>query len=284
MRSSRIDRAVPVPARIVERIDEGAGLFTLRLELPADVRESYRFEPGQFNMLYLYGVGEVAISIVSDPDVFDSVGDRPIDHTLRPVGRVTEALAALRAGDEIGLRGPFGRGWPMQQAQGRDVIVVTGGLGCAPTVSVIEYIAKRRDRYGQLAILQGVKHSSDLIFRERYAAWERMPGTRVIISADRADPHWPWRVGRVMDRLEDAPVGKDALAMMCGPEGMMIAAARRLLDRGLAARDIYLSMERNMHCAVARCGHCQFGPRFVCRDGPVFNWAEVGGLLGVRGL
>jgi NAD(P)H-flavin reductase len=273
------DPTLPVAVRIVERVDEGAGLYTLRLALPEALRGTYRFTPGQFNMLYLFGVGEAAISIVSDPE-----DERLLDHTIRPVGRVTEGLARLRAGDMIGLRGPFGRGWPLAAIQGRDVIIVTGGLGCAPTVSVIEYIARRRANYGRLEILQGVKHCADLIFRDRYEAWSRMPDTQVRISADRADAGWPGRVGCVMEPLAETPVAPGAVALMCGPEGMMIAAARHLLDMGLAASDIYLSMERNMQCAVARCGHCQFGPNFVCRDGPVFSYAQVGKLLGVKGL
>ena len=163
MRIESVNAHLPAEAEIVERIQESPSIFTLRLRFtdPA-IRAAYRFAPGQFNMVYLHGAGEVAISIVSDPERSDL-----LDHTIRAVGRVTEGLSALRAGARIGLRGPFGRGWPVEEAQGRDVVVVTGGLGCAPVVSAINYILERRERFGQLTIVQGVKHADDLIWRER---------------------------------------------------------------------------------------------------------------------
>src|SRR3569833_766496 len=186
---------LPREVEIVERIEESPSLFTLRLRLTAPALQAvYRYAPGQFNMLYLHGAGEIAISIVSDPDA-----PRLIDHTIRAVGRVTRGMQKLKQGDRLGLRGPFGRGWPMQEAEGRDVVVVTGGLGCAPVVSVINYIARRRERYGRLNIVQGVKHSSDFIWRERYAAWRALPATQVLLAADAGEPLWPWHIGRGAD-------------------------------------------------------------------------------------
>lgn len=142
-------RVVPMAATVVERVDEAPGIFTLRLRLDdAAQRGAYRFAPGQFNMIGLFGAGEVAISIVSDPDEPELIG-----HTIRALGRVTNGLAQLRAGDTVGVRGPFGRGWPLEDIAGRNVLVVTGGLGCAPVVSVINYILMRRARFGRLAIV-----------------------------------------------------------------------------------------------------------------------------------
>lgn len=271
----------PLEAIVMERTQESPTIFTLRLRLSdAAAQAAYRFAPGQFNMLYLYGVGEVPISIMSDP------GDRDgISHTIRALGRVTNGLAALQPGDSVGLRGPYGRGWPLQEVGGHDVVLVTGGLGCAPVVSVIHYILKRRERYGKLVIIQGVKHAEDLIWREQYAHWAALPNTQVLVAACQGTALWPWHVGRVTELFGLAQFNPvSAVAMMCGPEGMMRIAAENLLQRGVPESRLYLSMERNMQCAVGRCGHCQFGGAFVCRDGPVFDWGQVKTLLAHRGI
>lgn len=272
---------VPMVAEIVERIDEAKGIFTLRLRLrDPEQAARYSFVPGQFNMVYLYGVGEVPISIVSDP-----LDEHGLDHTIRAVGRVTEGLACLQAGAQVGIRGPFGRGWPVDAAQGKDVLIITGGLGCAPVVAMIEYVLRRREQFGRLVIMQGVKHSSDLIYHDKYTRWAAMPDTRVLIAANSADAVWPWHVGRVTDLFEQAQLDPArTVSMMCGPEGMMLAAADALLAQGHDAGQTYLSMERNMQCAVGHCGHCQFGSRFICRDGPVFAYSEIADLMRVRGV
>ena len=272
---------LPHEAEILERIQESDSIFTLRLRFTDPViQAAYRFQPGQFNMVYLYGVGEVPISIVSDP-----LDEHLLDHTIRRVGRVTEGLAQLRAGDRIGIRGPYGRGWPLEPVEGKDVAVITGGLGCAPVVSVINYIMRRRERYGKLTIIQGVKHSRDLIYRDRYQTWAAAPDTQVLIAASAGEALWPWHVGPVTDLFEQAQFDPaKTVAMMCGPEGMMIAGAGLLAQRGVAQENIYLSMERNMQCAVGLCGHCQYGGKFICKDGPIFSYPEVKGLFGVRGF
>lgn len=275
------DTHLPFEAEVVERTQESPTIFTLRLHFTDPTQHAaYRFAPGQFNMLYLYGVGEVPISIMSDPEERNGIG-----HTIRAVGRVTRGLAALQPGDRVGLRGPFGRGWPLQEMGGRDVMLVTGGLGCAPAVSVIHYVLRRRERFGKLVIIQGVKHADDLIWREHYSRWSKLPDTQVLVAADEGGALWPWHVGRVTELFDLARFNKAcAVAMMCGPEGMMRVTAEHLLARGLPESSLYLSMERNMQCAVGRCGHCQFGGAFVCRDGPVFNWGEAKVLLTHRGF
>jgi len=180
---------LPKEAVIVERIQESQTIFTLRLAFSdPDVQAAYSFQPGQFNMVYLYGVGEVAISIVSDPE-----REQLYDHTIRIVGRVTRGLAALKQGDRLGIRGPFGRGWPLADSEGRDIMIVTGGLGCAPVVAVIGYVLQRRERYGRLTIMQGVKHADDLLWRQRYEQWAKMPNTEVVIAADKVGKSWPWQ-------------------------------------------------------------------------------------------
>lgn len=272
---------LPHQAEIVERIQETPSIFTLRLRFtdPA-VHAAYQFSPGQFNMLYLYGVGEVPISIVSDPE-----DEHMYDHTIRAVGRVTEAMAKLKVGDMLGVRGPYGHGWPMTAVEGQDVVIITGGLGCAPVVSVINYVLRRRERYNKLTIMQGVKHSDDLIWQEQYAKWDQLPNTQVLIAADECGPLWPYCEGHVPVLFDRANLDLDhSTVMMCGPEGMMIAVINELTARGLPEHKLWLSMERNMQCGVGKCGHCQHGGKFVCKDGPVFSYPEVKSLLGTRGV
>jgi NAD(P)H-flavin reductase len=272
---------IPHVAEVVERIQESPNIYTLRLRLvdPA-AHAAFRFQPGQFNMLYLYGVGEVPISIVSDPE-----GDELFDHTIRAVGRVTDALVQLPAGAQLGVRGPYGRGWPLRQAEGEDVLIVTGGLGCAPVVSVINYVMRRRSRFRRLTIVQGVKHAADLIWRSRYEQWAQAPDTKVLIAADVGASLWPWHVGRPTDLLDQVEIDPlHTVAMMCGPELMMRMAVQQLLARGVPETALWLSMERNMQCAIGHCGHCQFGGHFVCRDGPIFHYGAVKALFGTKGF
>ncbi len=273
-------QAFPLTAEVVRRTQESATIFTLGLRLQDPARHAaYQFQPGQFNMLYLYGVGEIPISIVSDPEYGDE-----IEHTIRVVGRVTRGFAQLQPGDQVGLRGPFGHGWPLLNAQGRNLLMVTGGLGCAPLVSVINYVVARRKAFGRFAILQGVKHMDDLIWRERYARWANLPDTQVLLAADVAGQGWSWHVGLVTELFDQLRFDlKDALVMICGPEPMMLATVRRLRDDGVPADQIWMSLERNMQCATGHCGHCQFGARFVCKDGPVFNYPQIRDRLGTKG-
>ncbi|MEM5535653.1 FAD/NAD(P)-binding protein [Neptuniibacter pectenicola] len=262
----------PIAARVVEFIQESDAIFTLRLQLEdAAERARYQFMPGQFNMLYLFGVGEVPISIVSDP-----LDDDIIDHTVRVVGRVTRGLAQLKKGDRLGLRGPFGHGWPLALARDKDLLIVTGGLGCAPVVSAINYALKRPEHYRKLSIVQGVKHANDLIWQHRYDDWREREGVEVLLAADEAGPAWPFHVGRITELLDHVTTAYDnCVVMICGPEGLMQRAAELLLEKGVPPYSIYLSMERNMQCAVGHCGHCQLGADFICKDGPVFVYPDI---------
>ncbi len=271
---------LPFEATVVERIQETQSIFTLRLKFCDEDVCEYPFKPGQFNMLYLFGVGEVAISIVSDPE-----DNACCDHTIRAVGRVTHAMSELKAGDKIGVRGPFGRGWPLNEAEGKDIVLITGGLGCAPVSSVIQYVIRRRERFNHLVIMQGVKHREDLIWQDQYDQWGKSADTQILLAASEdKSTNWPWFSGHVislMDKVEFDP--NNAIAMMCGPEAMMHAAIKPLTERGLPEEDIWLSMERNMQCAVGHCGHCQYGAKFICKDGPVFPYPEIKDYFGVRG-
>lgn len=271
----------PQLARIVDRIQESDSIFTLRLRFADPARQAeYRFQPGQFNMVYLPGAGEVPISLSSDPEERADFA-----HTIRVAGRVTKGLDKLKRGDEVGLRGPYGRGWPLDSSEGKDVVIVTGGLGCAPVVAVIHYVLKRRERFRRLIILQGVKHSHDLIWRASYERWSQAPNTQVLIAANATEALWPWHVGSPVDLVSQADFDSaHAVAMICGPEGMMVAAAKALVARGLEEGNIHVSLERNMQCALGLCGHCQMGGKFLCKDGPVFAYDEVKFLLERGGL
>jgi sulfhydrogenase subunit gamma (sulfur reductase) len=263
---------LPREAEVIQNVPEARGINTLRLRLvDSDAQQHYDFVPGQFNMLYLHGVGEVPISIVSDPD-----DPAVFDHAIRAVGGITRTLVQLEPGDRIGIRGPYGRGWPMDESVGRDVLIVTGGLGCAPVVSVINYIERRRADYGRVTILQGVKHSNDLIWRERYERFAAAPHTRVLMAADVVSEGWTGIEGPVTALFEGLQLDiSRSLAMMCGPERMMQAAASLLQLRGLPDESMFLSMERNMRCGIGHCGHCQIGPLFCCHDGPVFRYDQI---------
>ena len=268
-------------ATIMEKIREAEDIDTYRLRfVDAQVRRTYRFAAGQFNMVYLFGVGEVAISIVSDSD-----HPELLDHTIRVAGRVTKAIAQLKPGDVLGIRGPFGTGWPLDEAQRKDVVIVTGGLGCAPVVGAIEYIFRRRDQFGAVKILHGVKTPHDLLYRERFDAWRRHPDTEVLLTSDQPDKTWRYHVGVVTELFEQVSLDPaKSIVLMCGPEIMMRLGVPILMRRGMSATAIYVSLERHMECGIGLCGHCQLGPYFLCKDGPVMRYDRVAPWLGRVGV
>jgi NAD(P)H-flavin reductase len=265
----------PEPAVVRAVEPETPGVATFRLELQDARRQAaYRYEPGQFNMLLVSGLGEVPISISSAP------GEQPgIGHTVRFVGTVTRVMARLRPGDVLGLRGPYGTGWPLARARGQDVLVVAGGLGLAPLRSAIHTLLARRGDYGRLMLLCGARHPVDLLYHGEYAAWERQ-GLEVLVTVDRADATWTGRVGVVpalLGRVSFDPAR--TVAFTCGPEVMMRFTVYELLARRLSPERIFLSVERNMQCGVGLCGRCQLGPYFVCHDGPVFAFNHIGRFI-----
>jgi NAD(P)H-flavin reductase len=266
---------LPRPRRVRRRVRETADTFTL--DIDTDDAE-LTFRPGQFNMLYVFGTGEVPISVSGDPR-------RPgvLVHTTRAVGTVTRAMERLRAGATVGVRGPFGTGWPLEAAAGKDVVLIAGGIGLAPLRPLLYEIAARRRDFGQVALLYGARGPEDLLFRRQLERWRDAAGIALTITVDRARPGWAGHVGVVTTLLPSAPFAPTrALAFVCGPEIMMRFAADALRRRGVPDASIFVSMERNMKCATGLCGHCQFGPSFVCKDGPVFAWPCLRGLLSVR--
>ena len=266
----------------VQRVrQETYDTFTLELASAAGNGEGkFLFSPGQFNMLYAFGVGEVAISISGDPARSDRLA-----HTVRAVGATTKALGRVRRGDTVGVRGPFGSQWPVDAAAGRDVIIIAGGIGLAPLRPVVYQILRHRAKYGNVALLYGARTPSDLLYAKELEQWRGRFDVDVQVTVDRADASWRGTVGVVttfIPRLRFDP--SDAVAMICGPEIMMRFAVQELEEREIQGENIYISMERNMKCAVGFCGHCQFGPAFICKDGPVFSYASVQSLLAIRGV
>ncbi len=231
-----------------------------------------RFQPGQFNMLYAFGTGESAISISGDP----SEGSSGLIHTVRRVGYVTSALARLSPGDMVGVRGPFGSAWPMEDARGRDLIFMAGGIGLAPLRPAIYHALNHRADYGRIIILTGARTPEDALYLAEQETWREQDGVEGHLTVDRAETPWTHNVGVVTTLVPKACFDPaNAVAMICGPEIMMRYSAMELRKSGLTDNRIYVTMERNMKCAVAFCGHCQLGPEFICKDGPVYRFDRI---------
>lgn len=242
---------------------------TVTLEL--DPGAGFAFAPGQFTMLYALGTGEAAISISGDP----AEPDRLV-HTVRALGPTTQAICASRPGDVLGVRGPFGRPWPVAEAEGADVVIVAGGIGLAPLRPALLHVLAARERYGRVTLLYGGRSPEQLLYRDELEDWSSRPDLELRVTVDVARPDWRGRVGVVPGLVAAAPLDPArAVAMVCGPEIMMRATASALLDRGVGAGRIFVSLERNMQCGFGRCGHCQLGPTLVCRDGPVYDYAAI---------
>ncbi|HRW08438.1 MAG TPA: FAD/NAD(P)-binding protein [Caldilineaceae bacterium] len=269
------DPMLPLTYRVVERQKENSDTFTLVLA-PANGALSTAFAPGQFNMLYVFGVGEIPISISGDPAVAT-----PVIHTTRAVGNVTRAMNGLRPGDTLGVRGPFGTAWPIAQANGHDVVIVCGGIGLAPLRPALYALLAHRERYGKIVLLYGARTQEDMLYRHELEQWRARFDLEVYVTVDRATGRWHGNVGVVTALIPRAPFDPaQTLAMVCGPEVMMRFTVQALERRGVAAERIYLSLERNMQCATGYCGHCQFGPKFICKDGPVFRYDTIASFFG----
>ncbi|MGP0093319.1 MAG: FAD/NAD(P)-binding protein [Xanthobacteraceae bacterium] len=270
------DPWVPLPYRVHRARRELADISTL--ELVPLAGEVPSFLPGQFNMLYAFGIGEVAISMSGDPA-------RPgaFVHTVRDVGAVSGAIARLGSGSVVGLRGPYGTAWPAAAAEGNDVVIVAGGLGLAPLRPAIYQVLAHRERYGRVVVLYGTRSATDILYRHELERWRRRLDVDVSVTVDHADAHWRGNVGVVPKLIARAGFDPhNTVAMVCGPEVMMRFTAIALHAAGLALDRIYLSMERNMKCAIGLCGHCQFGPDFICKDGPVMRYDRIADILAVR--
>ncbi len=277
--SLRADPMVPGRFRIVEKKKETADTYTFALAR-ADGETAFHFAPGQFNMLYLFGYGEVPISISGNP----SMSERLV-HTARAIGSVTRAFAALEAGDMVGVRGPFGSAWPLGDAQGDDVLVIAGGLGLAPLRSAIYRMMAERNSYRRITILHGARSPNSILFADELRQWHEDPGIDCKVTVDHSGTDWRGRVGVITQLIALARFDPErVVAFVCGPEIMMRFSIEMLKKRGVQDDRIHISMERSMKCALGHCGHCQFGPFFVCKDGPILRYDRIRNLIRVTEL
>ena len=262
---------VPSLATVRRIVWETDDTFTLLIDTSQMNDSPYSFRPGQFNMIYAFGTGESAISISSDP-----VKPGMLAHTIHRVGSVTSSLSRLKRGSLVGLRGPFGSAWPLEEAVGKDICIAAGGIGLAPLRPIIYSLVRKRELYGRIVILYGARSPLDLLYRVELEQWNKLPNTEVIVTVDRGDSTWKGHIGVVTNLFSYIKLDSEStIAMVCGPEVMMKYTVEELQRRGLSQERIFVSMERNMKCGIGLCGHCQFGPKFICKDGPVFRLNEV---------
>jgi NAD(P)H-flavin reductase len=274
------DPMLPAPSRIRQVQRETGDTFTLVLEPPPERGGGFPFAPGQFNMLYLFAAGEVPISISGDPATPEL-----LVHTIRAVGGVTRQMQRLGKGDFVGVRGPFGTAWPVELAHGHDVVLVAGGIGLAPLRPAIRHMLLHRGQYGRLVLLYGARTPRDILYARELREWRSRFDFDVEVTVDRATPEWQGSVGVVTRLIGRAPFDASAaVAFLCGPEVMMRFAIEALQRRGMRDDSLFASLERNMKCGVGLCGHCQFGPDFVCTDGPVFRYDRIAARLRVGEL
>jgi NAD(P)H-flavin reductase len=270
MTPKTLDPMVPAPFVVHKVRRETADTYTLDLVRPEGAA-AFPFAPGQFNMLYAFGVGEVPISISGDPERPES-----LIHTVRDVGKVTHALCRLKKGEALGVRGPFGTAWPVAEAAGSDVVIVAGGLGLAPLRPAIYHLLNHRADYGALELIYGARTPGDLLYRRELERWRGRFDVRVHVTVDSAGPDWRANVGVVTNLIERARFDPEqTIALVCGPGIMMRFTVRELLGHGLKPGQVFVSMERNMKCGIGLCGHCQWGPFFICKDGPVFPFDRI---------
>ena len=268
---------LPRPFRVARVRRELPDVRTLELEA-ADDAGPVRFRPGQFTMVYVFGIGEVPLSISGDPAKPDV-----LVHTVRSVGTITRSICAAKKGDVLGVRGPYGEGWPIQAARGRDVVIMAGGLGLAPLRPLVQAVVAERGAFGRVVLLVGARTPASLLFPRELARWRARFDVDVRATVDAGDPTWHGDIGVITTLLPRARFDPgNTTAFVCGPEVMMRFAAADLVHRGVPPVQVFLSMERNMKCAVGVCGHCQFGAAFVCKDGPVLSYARVETSLRIR--
>lgn len=268
---------VPSLFEVKQVIRETHDTFSMKL-MPKVSSRDVAVLPGQFNMLYAFGTGEVPISISGGTHFSEGVL-----HTVREVGTVTRALRRLKSGHTVGLRGPFGTAWPIEAALGSDIVILAGGIGLAPLRPLMHSLLQQREKFGEISLLYGARTPEDLLFTEEFETWRGKYGVQVKVTVDTADRSWQGNVGVVttlIPRVSFEP--EHSVAMICGPEIMMRFSVRELKQLGVAEENIYISMERNMKCAVGFCGHCQFGPAFICKDGPVFAYDKLKRFLEFR--
>jgi NAD(P)H-flavin reductase len=270
------DTMLPVPIEILDVREENFNTRTFLMQIEDEAaRKAYRWQPGQFNMIYVPGVGEAAISISSDPDQPEAIA-----HTIRVVGSVTRAIERVGAGAVVGLRGPFGRGWPIDRLDGGDVVMVAGGIGLAPLRPMVYWLRRNRERFRRVVLLFGCRSPNDRLYVDELEQWEEDKRIDVLVTVDNAAEGWIGPVGVVTNLLQRIRVNADrTTVMVCGPRVLNRVAAWNFLQLHVPPDRVYLSLERNMNCGFGQCGHCQMGSKFVCKDGPVFAFSEIASIF-----
>lgn len=270
---------LPHWAEVVKIIPEAEGVITLQLKFTdPEIQNRYRFEPGQFNMLYIPGYGEAAISMSSDLETTNGL----LVHTIRYIGNVTRAASRLKVGDVVGIRGPFGTFWPLDAIEGMDVVIACGGIGLPPLRGAIHRIIRNREKYGEVILLYGARTPNDLMYPTEYETWQKAD-IDMQVTVDRGDESWTGRVGVVPMWFYHFRVDPHKTAVLtCGPEIMMRFVIYEALARRIPSEHIYISLERNMKCGQGACGHCQQGPFFICKDGPVFPFSALENIFNVE--
>lgn len=244
---------------------------TFTLELIPSKGKTVSFAPGQFNMLYVFGIGEVPISITGDPK-----NNHSFIHTIKIVGNVTKALSRLKEGDPVGLRGPFGTSWPAAACKGKNLVIMGGGIGLAPLRPMIYHLLSHREDFGSIALLYGTRQPSEIVFSEELKAWKKAFDNQVFITVDFAPETWKGNIGVVTTLIPRIHFDfTQAAALLCGPEIMLRFSVSDLVKRGLPEPEIYLAMERNMKCALGHCGRCQYVDNFICKDGSIVPYSKV---------
>jgi len=262
----------PWPARItsITELTATEKLFELRL-IDETVREAFDFTAGQFVELSIFGVGEAPISISSAPSKQGF-----IELCIRETGTVTSAIHRMRCGDVVGIRGPFGRGFPFEDMKGQDVLLVAGGLGIAPLKSLINHIHDERQDFGDVTILLGARNPSEILFRHEFDMWKHREDFNLIMTVDNPDEDWDGEVGLVTLLFGDLEVDPDnTFGAICGPPVMYPFVVEEMRKKQLNVDRIYVSIERRMKCGIGLCGHCAVGHQYTCLEGPVFSYWEA---------
>jgi len=273
-----VSRVAIGTSRILEIKAETPDVKTYRLQfLNPELQKSYSFVPGQYNMVGSPHIGEAPISLSSSPEEKEF-----FEHTIRAVGRVTSYLDSLKVGDTVTVRGPYGKGWPLQLLTGRDVVIMAGGTGIAPVKPVINYLVKKRELFKHVEVLYGAKTRRDLLFISEHERWQEANITLRLTVDIGTQFEWPFCVGVVPMLIKQVEINPpETVIFISGPEIMMRFCLTELINRGFKREHIFITLERHMQCGVKMCGHCMLGPKYVCQDGPVFNYQDLEGLFGV---
>ncbi|UCD03199.1 MAG: FAD/NAD(P)-binding protein [Candidatus Aenigmatarchaeota archaeon] len=261
----------PNPAKVVKIIDETPDIktFVLKFGKPAD-RKHFSFMPGQFGLFSLMGIGEAPFSMCSTPK------DPEIKISVRNVGNVTNSMLTMKKGDLLGVRGPYGNGFPVDEIKGKDVIIVAGGIGFPPLASTVEYILQKRKDYGRIWVIYGVEHVNDIVYRSSASRWKRAKNLEMITTVEEKCKGWEGCVGLVTDPLKKLKINPaNTVGLSCGPSVMLKFVSQAFQKLGIDDLDIHLSFERMMQCGIGKCGHCNIGDKYVCRDGPIFSLREI---------